>query len=252
MPPKKTDLERYHRQIILPEIGEKGQKKISRSKILIIGAGGLGSPAALYLTAAGAGEIGVVDNDKVDISNLQRQVLYENDDQGMDKIEAAVKRLVKLNPDVKIIGINERFSDKNAEKMIKRYNIIIDGTDNYETRYIINKYSLKLKIPYIYASVYKFEGQVSVFNYKNGPCYQCLYPEIPEKDSVPRAADQGILGPLPGVVGAIQAAEAIKIILENKFVMSGKILLIDLMKTDFRTLNIERDDECPACGKEIR
>ncbi|MCP4726485.1 MAG: HesA/MoeB/ThiF family protein [bacterium] len=244
----KDKYSRYHRQILLPELGKEGQDRICRSKILIIGAGGLGSPAALYLAAAGIGELGIVDDDTVDITNLQRQIMYDTEDSGEIKVNAASVRLGKLNPGVKIKGINERINEKNAGKIIKCYDIIIDGTDNYETRYIINKFSLKWNKPYIYASVYKYEGQISVFNYRKGPCYQCMYPEIPEEDSVPKASEVGILGPLPGIAGSIQAAEAIKIILENKNVMSGRILLIDMLKMDFRTLNIEKNAACPGCG----
>ena len=245
---------RYSRHLILPEVGMAGQKKLMAASVLIIGAGGLGCPIALYLTAAGIGRLGLVDFDVVDRTNLQRQILYGESVVGVPKVEAAAERLKDLNPDVEIETYPERLTSENALQIMSDYDIIIDGTDNFPTRYLTNDAAVILGKPYIYGSIFRFEGQVSVFlsrpfnGFDRGPCYRCLFPSPPPPGAVPSCAEGGVLGVLPGILGALQAAEAIKLIVGIGEPLIGKLMLIDTLKMEFRTVRIRRNPNCPVCG----
>jgi len=245
---------RYSRHLILPEVGMTGQKKLRAASVLIIGAGGLGCPIALYLTAAGIGRLGLVDFDVVDRTNLQRQILYGESVVGVPKVEAAAERLKDLNPDVEIETYPERLTSENALQIMSDYDIIIDGTDNFPTRYLTNDAAVILGKPYIYGSIFRFEGQVSVFlsrpfnSFDRGPCYRCLFPSPPPPGAVPSCAEGGVLGVLPGIVGALQAAEAIKLIVGIGEPLIGKLLLIDTLRMEFRAGRIRRNPNCPVCG----
>ncbi len=239
---------RYSRHLILPEMGEEGQKKLLAAKVLIIGAGGLGSPLGLYLAAAGVGTIGIVDFDVVDLSNLQRQILHTNDEIGKPKLDSAEKRIKGMNPDTRVIKHPTRISSENAMEIIKNYDIVIDGTDNFPTRYLVNDACVLLNKPNIYGSIFRFEGQATVFNPKDGPCYRCLYPEPPPPGMVPSCAEGGVLGILPGVIGVIQATEAVKLIIGKGEPLIGRLLLYNALDMTFRTLKLRRDKNCPVCG----
>ncbi|MCS7187726.1 MAG: molybdopterin-synthase adenylyltransferase MoeB, partial [Armatimonadota bacterium] len=245
---------RYSRHLILPEVGMDGQKKLRAASVLVIGAGGLGCPIALYLTAAGVGRLGLVDFDTVDRTNLQRQILYGESVVGVPKIEAAAERLKDLNPDVEIETYPVRLTSENALQIMSDYDIIVDGTDNFPTRYLTNDAAVILGKPYIYGSIFRFEGQVSVFlsrpfnGFERGPCYRCLFPAPPPPGAVPSCAEGGVLGVLPGIVGAIQATEAIKLIVGIGEPLIGKMMLIDTLKMDFRTVKIRPNPNCPVCG----
>lgn len=244
----KEEIARYSRHLLLPEIGMAGQEKIKNAKILIIGAGGLGCPALQYLTAIGIGVIGIIDFDKVDESNLQRQILYSTDDIGKLKTEAAVSKLYKQNPFVKINSYPVRLTNKNALKFFSEYDLIIDGTDNFATRYLVNDACVLMNKPLIYGSIYKFDGQVSVLNYTDssrtsGPTYRCLFPTPPISGSVPNCSEIGVLGILPGIIGTLQATEAIKIITGIGEPLSGKLLLVDALAMNFQTIEIVRNNE---------
>lgn len=231
---------RYHRQIILPEIGVSGQEKLEASKVLVIGAGGLGCPVLQYLTAAGIGKIGIVDFDVVDISNLHRQILYGTNAVGVNKAIAAKQRLTDLNPAITIHAYPEKLSTKNAVSLFSEYDIIVDGTDNFSTRYMINDACVITNKPLVYGAIFKFEGQVSVFNYQNGPTYRCLFPEPPKAGSVPSCAEIGVLGVLPGIIGSMQANEVFKIILSLGDVLNGKLFMYDCLTTQSSTFTIRR------------
>ncbi|WP_062061468.1 HesA/MoeB/ThiF family protein [Aquimarina longa] len=231
---------RYHRQVILPEIGSSGQEKLDRSKVLVIGAGGLGCPVLQYLTAAGIGTIGIVDFDVVDISNLHRQILYGTSSIGINKALAAKQRLTDLNPAITINTYPEKLTTKNAISIFSEYDIIVDGTDNFSTRYLINDACIIANKPLVYGAIFKFEGQVSVFNYQNGPTYRCLFPEPPKAGSVPSCAEIGVLGVLPGIIGSMQANEILKIILGLGNVLSGKLFMYDCLTTTSSTFTISR------------
>jgi len=245
---------RYSRHLILPEVGMAGQKKLRAASVLIIGAGGLGCPIALYLTAAGIGRLGLVDFDVVDRTNLQRQILYGESVVGVPKVEAAAERLKDLNPDVEIETYPERLTSENALQIMSDYDIVIDGTDNFPTRYLTNDAAVILGKPYIYGSIFRFEGQVSVFlsrpfnGFERGPCYRCLFPSPPPPGAVPSCAEGGVLGVLPGIVGALQAAEAIKLIVGIGEPLIGKLMLIDTLRMEFKTVRIRRNPNCPVCG----
>ncbi|MEZ8221302.1 adenylyltransferase and sulfurtransferase [Candidatus Fervidibacteria bacterium JGI MDM2 JNZ-1-D12] len=245
---------RYSRHLILPEVGMAGQKKLRAASVLIVGAGGLGCPIALYLTAAGIGRLGLVDFDVVDRTNLQRQVLYGESVVGVPKVEAAAERLKDLNPDVEIETYLVRLTSENALQIMSDYDIIVDGTDNFPTRYLTNDAAVILGKPYIYGSIFRFEGQVSVFlsrpfnDFDRGPCYRCLFPAPPPPGAVPSCAEGGVLGVLPGIIGAIQTAEAIKLILGIGEPLIGKMMLIDTLRMEFRTVKIRRNPNCPVCG----
>jgi len=242
-------VKRYSRHIMLPEVGEVGQGKLLDAKVLFIGAGGLGSPSSLYIAAAGVGTIGIVDDDVVDESNLQRQVLHNMERLGMPKVESARKTLQALNPDVKVIAHQTRLSSENVLDIISGYDVIVDGADNFPTRYLLNDAALKLKKAVIHASIFRFEGQITTFLPDSGPCYRCLYPDPPPPGMAPSCQEAGVLGVLPGIVGTIQATEAIKVILGIGESLSGRLLVFDALATKFRTLKLRKDPECRVCGK---
>jgi adenylyltransferase/sulfurtransferase len=244
----REELIRYSRHILLPQVGEEGQRALKKSRVLLIGAGGLGSPVALYLSAAGVGTLGLVDFDSVDLSNLQRQILHGSSGIGSPKIDSARDRLRDINPNVHVEAYETRLTSSNALDIARDYDLLVDGTDNFATRYLVNDTSVLLGIPNVYGSVYRFEGQASVFGAPNGPCYRCLFREPPPPDLIPSCAEAGVLGVVPGLVGTIQATEAIKLLLGIGDTLVGKLLLFDAMTMAFRTLEIRRDPECPACG----
>ncbi len=241
---------RYHRHLLLPEVGEVGQQKLLDAKVLLLGAGGLGSPAALYLAAAGVGTIGIVDMDVVDDSNLQRQILHNVDRIGERKVDSAKKTLVALNPDVNVVAHDVRLGADNVGDLIDGYDVIVDGTDNFPTRYLVNDASLLKRIPVVHGSIFRFEGQATVFAPYVGPCYRCLIPEPPPPELAPSCAEAGVLGVLPGIVGSIQAMEAIKVILGLGEPLIGRLLAYDALEESFRTFRVNRDPECPACGPD--
>ncbi len=245
-------IKRYARHIILPEVGGKGQEKLLKSKVLVVGAGGLGSPALLYLAAAGVGKIGVVDYDVVELSNLQRQVIHNTSRVGTPKVESAKKTLKELNPDVEVITYNTKINKNNVMEILKDYDVILDGTDNFPTRFLINDACYFLKKPLVSAAMLRFEGQISVFDFRreDSPCYRCLYPEPPPPGLVPSCQEAGILGSIGGIMGCIQATEAIKLILGIGEVLVGKLLIMDALSMDFRKVKLKKDPNCPLCGKE--
>jgi sulfur-carrier protein adenylyltransferase/sulfurtransferase len=243
-----NELARYSRHLILPEVGMDGQKRLKASSVLLIGAGGLGSPLALYLAAAGVGRIGLVDFDLVDLSNLQRQVVHGTPDVGRPKLHSARDRIVAINPEVRVDLYETRLTSANAMEMFRPYDIIIDGTDNFPTRYLTNDACVLLKKPNVYGSIFRFEGQASVFFPPHGPCYRCLYPEPPPPGEVPSCAEGGVLGILPGVVGVIQATEAVKLILGTGETLIGRLLLYDALTMNFRAFKVKRNANCPVCG----
>jgi molybdopterin/thiamine biosynthesis adenylyltransferase/rhodanese-related sulfurtransferase len=240
---------RYHRHILLPEVGEEGQQKLLEAKVLLLGAGGLGSPAALYLAAAGVGTLGIVDMDVVDASNLQRQILHNMERVGERKVDSAKKTLTAINPDVDVVTYDVRFGADNILGIIDGYDVIVDGTDNFPTRYLLNDASLLKRIPVVHGSIFRFEGQVTVFDPYNGPCYRCLLPEPPPPELAPSCAEAGVLGVLPGIVGSIQALEAIKLILDLGEPLRGRLLAYDALEQSFRSFKVRRDPSCPACGE---
>jgi len=243
------DLSRYSRQLLLPEVSADGQRRIKAARVLCIGAGGLGSPAALYLAAAGIGTLGLVDSDRVDASNLQRQILYGTDDVGESKLEKARVRLQQLNPDVEIVLHEARLTSANATGIIADYDVVIDGSDNFPTRYLSNDVCVFARKPNIYGSVFRFEGQASVFApHLGGPCYRCLFPEPPPPGAAPSCAEAGVLGVLPGIIGLIQATEALKLIVGAGETLAGRLLHFDALKMKFREFNLRRDPQCPVCG----
>jgi adenylyltransferase/sulfurtransferase len=243
------DLSRYSRHLILPEVGMEGQQKLKAARVLCVGTGGLGSPLALYLTAAGIGTLGLVDFDVVDSSNLQRQIIHSTKDIGRKKIESAEEKLTALNPAIKIVKHETMLTSANAMDIIKDYDIVADGTDNFPTRYLVNDACVLLKKPNAYGSIFRFEGQASVFSTEEGPCYRCLYPEPPPPGLVPSCAEGGVLGILPGLVGVIQATEVIKLILGKGEPLIGRLLLVDALGMRFRELKLRKNPECPVCGK---
>jgi sulfur-carrier protein adenylyltransferase/sulfurtransferase len=244
---------RYSRHLILPEVALEGQQRLKASRVLLIGAGGLGSPLALYLAAAGVGTIGLVDFDVVDVTNLQRQIVHGTKDVGRPKLESARDRLKDMNPHVHVEGYETRLTSENALEIVRDYDIVIDGTDNFATRYLTNDACVLLGKPNVYGSIYRFEGQSSVFATEDGPCYRCLYPEPPPPGLVPSCAEGGVLGVLPGLVGTIQATEGIKLLLGIGEPLIGRLLLIDALSMQFRTMRLRKNPECPACGtREIR
>jgi molybdopterin/thiamine biosynthesis adenylyltransferase/rhodanese-related sulfurtransferase len=245
-----NELARYSRHLILPEVGMDGQKRLKASSVLLIGAGGLGSPLALYLAAAGIGRIGLVDFDLVDFSNLQRQVLHGTPDVGRPKLHSARDRILAINPEVRVDLYETRLSSANALDIFAPYDVIIDGTDNFPTRYLTNDASVLLKKPNVYGSIFRFDGQASVFFPPHGPCYRCLYPEPPPPGEVPSCAEGGVLGILPGVVGVIQATEAVKLILGNGEPLIGRLLHYDALAMTFRAFKVRRNPKCPVCGDQ--
>jgi molybdopterin/thiamine biosynthesis adenylyltransferase/rhodanese-related sulfurtransferase len=241
---------RYHRHLLLPEVGEEGQQRLLESKVLLLGAGGLGSPAALYLAAAGVGTLGIVDMDVVDASNLQRQILHNVDRIGERKVDSAKKTLTQLNPDVDVVTYDVRLGADNILDAIDGYDVVVDGTDNFPTRYLLNDASLLKRIPVVHGSIFRFEGQVTVFKPYEGPCYRCLLPEPPPPELAPSCAEAGVLGVLPGIVGSIQALEAIKLLLNLGDPLIGRLLAYDALEESFRTFKVRRDPTCPTCGPD--
>jgi len=241
---------RYSRHVLLSEVGEEGQARLLDSKVLLIGAGGLGSPAAIYLAAAGVGTLGIVDDDVVDASNLQRQILHNLDRLGQAKVESARETLTALNPDVKVETHNLRLSADNVLDIVGRYDVVVDGGDNFPTRYLVNDASLHLRTPVVHGSIFRFEGQVSVFHPYEGPCYRCQFPEPPPPELAPSCAEAGVLGVLPGIIGSIQAVEAIKLILGIGESLVGRLLTYDALAQEFVDLRLKRNVDCPACGDE--
>ncbi len=245
----KEEIQRYSRHLLIPDIALRGQEQLKQASVLIIGAGGLGSPATLYLAAAGIGRIGLVDFDAVEYSNLQRQIIHGTDDVGRSKLESAKESVRRINPLIEVALHEMPLSSENALDVLSPYDVVIDGTDNLPTRYLINDACVLTGKPYVYGSIFRFEGQVSVFHAKEGPCYRCLYPEPPPPGLVPSCAEGGVLGVLPGVIGVIQATEAIKQILGIGAPLIGRLLLYDALKMSFRELKLRKDPECPVCGK---
>ena len=243
------DITRYSRQLLLAEIGIEGQKKLKGAKVLIVGTGGLGAPLALYVAAAGVGTIGLVDFDSVDVSNLHRQIIHGTRDVGRPKVASARDRIRALNPSVNVVTYNEPLTSDNALDIIREYDVVADGTDNYATRYLVNDACVLLGKPNVYGSVFQFEGQASVFYAGHGPCYRCLYREPPPPGLVPSCAEGGVLGVLPGVIGMIQANEVIKLLVGGGETLAGRLLLYDAWRMKFRELKLESDPECPICGK---
>jgi sulfur-carrier protein adenylyltransferase/sulfurtransferase len=259
LPPQLTDAqrERYSRHILLPEVGEAGQAKLLRSKVLLLGAGGLGSPAALYLAAAGVGTLGIVDLDTVDASNLQRQIIHATSRVGTPKVESAAKAILELNSDVKVIGHRERLTSQNVDRLFADYEVIVDGTDNFPTRYLVNDASILLGKPVVHGSIFRFDGQVTTFvgdkaakalGLEAGPCYRCLYPEPPPPHLAPSCQEAGVLGILCGIIGTLQATEAIKLLLGQGTLLTGRLLAYDSLKMKFHELRLRRDPACPVCG----
>ncbi|MDC3957995.1 molybdopterin-synthase adenylyltransferase MoeB [Polyangium jinanense] len=252
-PPQLTDAQRdrYSRHLLLPEVGEVGQAKLLASKILLLGAGGLGSPAALYLAAAGVGTLGLVDADVVDASNLQRQIMHATSRVGLPKVESGEKTIRDLNPDVKVVKFEERLTSHNVERIFRDFDIIVDGCDNFPTRYLVNDASVWMKKPVVHGSIFRFEGQVTTFHpAAGGPCYRCLYPEPPPPHLAPSCQEAGVLGILPGVVGTIQATEAIKLVLGQGSPLIGRLLTYDSLRMKFGELKLRKDKTCPVCGSD--
>ena len=239
---------RYARHLTLPEVGKDGQLRLLNASVLLIGAGGLGSPLAIYLAAAGVGRLGLVDVDQVDYSNLQRQVVHGTKDIGRSKVQSAAETIIDINPDVRVDQHNVAFTSKNAVEIACEYDVIIDGTDNFPTRYLVNDVCVLTGKPNCYGSIFRFEGQASVFSHDGGPCYRCLYPRPPAPGAVPSCAEGGVLGVLPGIIGTIQATEAIKIILGIGDTLSGRLKLFDALDMSFREMKVRRDPACPICG----
>ena len=244
------ELSRYARHLSLPELGEEGQNRLKRSSALIVGAGGLGSPVSMYLAAAGVGRIGLVDFDRVDTSNLQRQILYGESMVGERKLDAAWRRLHDLNPHIRVETFNDAISSRNALALIEPYDVVIDGTDNFATRYLVNDACVLQRKPNVYGSVYRFDGQVSVFDAQRGPCYRCLYPDPPPPHLVPNCAEGGVLGVLPGVIGTLQATEAIKLLAGIGEPLVGRLLLFDALGMSFRSMRLQKNANCRICGQE--
>jgi molybdopterin/thiamine biosynthesis adenylyltransferase/rhodanese-related sulfurtransferase len=243
---------RYNRHLILEGVGEAGQQKLLEAKVLLIGAGGLGSPAALYLAAAGIGTLGIIDPDTVDASNLQRQILHDVDAIGRPKVESARAHLTALNPDVSVEPYLDRLTADNAVEVMSGYDVVVDGADNFPTRYLVNDASLHLRVPVVHGSIFRFEGQATVFTPYAGPCYRCLFPEPPPPELAPSCAEAGVLGVLPGIIGSIQAMEALKLVLGLGDALAGRLLTYDALDQSFRNLRFERDLDCPACADESR
>jgi molybdopterin/thiamine biosynthesis adenylyltransferase/rhodanese-related sulfurtransferase len=242
---------RYSRQLLIPEIGQAGQRRLLDSRVLLIGAGGLGSPVALYLCASGIGTIGLVDDDVVDESNLQRQVLHTSDRIGMPKTESARRALTALNPETVVVEHRERLDESNVERLIADYDVVVDGTDNFDTRYLLNDAAVRLRKPVVHGSIYRWDGQVTTFIPFEGPCYRCMYPTQPPDELAPACAVAGVLGVLPGIAGLIQANEVFKLLLGVGETLAGRLLMFDAMTTEFSEVKVWRDPACPACGEGV-
>lgn len=245
----RDELRRYGRHVSIPEVGLEGQRRLKAGRVLLVGAGGLGSPVALYLAAAGVGRIGLVDHDAVDLSNLQRQILHDTPSVGRSKLASARDRLEALNPHVEVETYETRLDSSNALEILEGWDLVVDGSDNFPTRYLVNDACVLSGIPFVYGAILRFEGQASLFATPDGPCYRCLFREPPPPGLVPNCAEAGVLGVLPGIVGSIQATEAIKWLIGAGETLAGRLLLIDALRMEFRTLNISPDPECPVCGE---
>ncbi len=245
----RDEIQRYSRHLVMPEVGMDGQRRLKAARVLCVGVGGLGSPAAMYLAAAGVGTLGLVDFDAVEFSNLHRQILHGTPDVGRSKLESARARLAALNPDVRIETHEAMLTSKNALEIVPAYDVVVDGTDNFATRYLVNDACVLARRPNVYGSIFRFEGQASVFATKDGPCYRCLHPEPPPAGLIPNCAEGGVLGVLPGVIGTIQATEAIKLVLGVGEPLVGRFLVYDALRMRFRELKLRRDPECPVCGE---
>jgi molybdopterin/thiamine biosynthesis adenylyltransferase len=241
---------RYSRHFMLPEVGEDGQAKLLDAKVLMVGAGGLGSPSAYYLAAAGVGTLGIIDNDVVDLSNLQRQILHTHDRIGQPKTDSAKQTIQALNPDVRVITYQEKLTSENIMDIIKDYDIVVDGCDNFPTRYLVNDACVMAKKPNVHGSIFQFEGQASVFYPGKGPCYRCLYPQPPPAEMAPNCQEAGVLGVLPGLIGVIQALETIKLILGKGDTLAGRLLCFNTLTMEIATLNLKADPSCPLCGEK--
>jgi molybdopterin/thiamine biosynthesis adenylyltransferase len=241
--------ERYARHLMLPEVGERGQAALLDAKVLLLGAGGLGSPAALYLAAAGVGTLGVVDPDVVEVSNLQRQILHQTKGVGTPKVDSAEAAIRGLNPDVRVVKFQERLTSANVDRIFAGYDVIVDGCDNFPTRYLVNDASVMKRIPVVHGSIFRFEGQVTTFVPFEGPCYRCLYPEPPPAHLAPSCQEAGVLGVLPGLIGVIQATEAVKLLLKKGDPLAGRLLQYDSLGMKFREFKLRRDPGCPLCGE---
>ncbi len=247
-----VDMNRYARHVSLPDVGREGQERINNSRVLVVGAGGLGSPVLLYLAAAGVGEIGVIDDDLVDLSNLQRQIIHAESDVGSSKVESAKTQILSINSTIKVTTWDTRLSPDNAQEILKGWDVVVDGTDNIPTRYLVDDICKTNRIPWIYGSIYRFEGQASVFNYQGGPCYRDLFPEPPPSNAIPSCAEGGVFGVLPGVIGSIQATEAIKIILDKGQTLSGKLLIYDAESMDFKSLTFSKNETSNPNPAQVR
>ncbi len=249
LPPlSQEEILRYSRHLIIPDVGVTGQRRLKAARVLMVGAGGLGSPIGLYLAAAGVGTLGIVEFDTVDVTNLQRQVLHGTKDVGRKKVESAKERLRDVNPHVQVVAHETRLTSDNALEIIGGYDLVVDGTDNFQTRYLVNDACVLLGKPNVYGSIFRFEGQATVFCTTDGPCYRCLYPEPPPPGMVPSCAEGGVLGILPGLVGLIQATETVKLITGIGETLAGRLLLVDALRMQFRQVKLRRDPRCPACG----
>jgi molybdopterin/thiamine biosynthesis adenylyltransferase/rhodanese-related sulfurtransferase len=245
----KSQQSRYSRHILVPEVGEAGQLKLLNTKVLLIGAGGLGAPNAFYLAAAGIGTLGIIDNDVVEESNLQRQIIHSLDRVGEYKADSAAKAISALNPDVKVNVYKERLTAENIERILPQYDIVVDGTDNFETRYLVNDFAVKYRKPVVHASILSFNGQLTVLTPYEGPCYRCIYPDPPPAEMAPNCSEAGVLGVLPGVIGLLQANEAIKLALNIGETLAGRFMLFDALEAEFTNLKLRRDPHCVACGE---
>lgn len=244
------EINRYSRHLILPEVGLKGQLKLKNSKVLVVGTGALGSPVLLYLSAAGIGTIGIIDFDTVDESNLQRQIIHSTNEIGNPKVNSAKSRINSINPNIDVIAYNDKLTSKNALEIIKNFDVVVDGTDNFQTRYLINDACVFLNKPFVYGAIFRFEGQSTVFNAdKNNPCYRCIFPEPPKAGLVPSCSEAGVLGVLPGIIGTIQASETIKTVLEIGETLKGRLLTLNALKMDFKDYKIKKDENCKVCGE---
>jgi molybdopterin/thiamine biosynthesis adenylyltransferase/rhodanese-related sulfurtransferase len=242
--------ERYSRHLLIPEVGEEGQRKLLDAKVLLLGAGGLGSPTALYLAAAGVGTLGIVDNDEVDLSNLQRQVIHTTERIGVAKVDSAEEAIHAINPDVEVVKYKTRLDSSNIVEIVSGYDVVVDGADNFPTRYLLNDATVRLQIPVVSASILGFEGQLSVFKPYEGPCYRCLYPAPPPAELAPSCGANGVLGVLPGTMGLLQATEVIKLIIGSGEPLVGRLLLYDALAATFTELKVRRDEDCPICSRE--
>ncbi len=254
LPPlSQEEILRYSRHLIIPDVGVQGQRRLKAARVLMVGAGGLGSPIGLYLAAAGVGTLGIVEFDTVDVTNLQRQVLHGTKDVGRKKVDSARERIADVNPNVKVVPHETRLTSDNALEIIREYDLVVDGTDNFQTRYLVNDACVLLGKPNVYGSIFRFEGQSTVFCTADGPCYRCLYPEPPPPGMVPSCAEGGVLGILPGLLGLVQATETVKLITGIGETLAGRLLLVDALRMQFRTVKLRKDPRCPACGtRELR